>query len=350
MPPNSYANLGLQQDPQGQFSPVAGVGVGAMPGAEDISGMGWNDRMGMMMSQMGQSQQQAQQANLGLFAQQLNEVGNLGAAGRQQISDVYSQERGRGSQALAARGLGSTTVGSAMSAGIAGRESRDRMQLEEGLTQQRLNVLNAASFQQPDMGGFYSQMMQAGASGLGQKKAKQPPWWAGQALGTGLDWATKGGGGGGGGGSNLGNLIGGLFGKGGGGGGGGFPSPESVGGGHTVGGGGMPGGAVGGGGGLGGIFSGLKTAASGSKLAGMFSGPMGQAALTAAPWLAAGAAGYMVYRNNKEKIDNLYDDTEEDVKRHTKRQFRAIRKTMKDPGRLLKKHKKVAKKLWDKIF
>ena len=191
MPPNSYANLGLQQDPQGQFSPVAGFGVGAMPGAEDISGMGWNDRMGMMMSQMGQSQQQAQQANLGLFAQQLNEVGNLGAAGRQQISDVYSQERGRGSQALAARGLGSTTVGSAMSAGIAGRESRDRMQLEEGLTQQRLNVLNAASFQQPDMGGFYSQMMQAGASGLGQKKAKQPPWWAGQALGAGLDWATK---------------------------------------------------------------------------------------------------------------------------------------------------------------
>ena len=160
---NSYASLGLQQDEQGQFSPIAGFGIGAMPSAEEISKMSWKDRMGMMTSQMGQSQHMAQQANLGLLSAQMNEVDRLGVAGRQQITDVFSQERGRASQSLTARGLGSTTVGSAMSAGLAGREARARTGLEERLTGQRLNVLNAASFQQPDMGGFYNQMMQAGA-------------------------------------------------------------------------------------------------------------------------------------------------------------------------------------------
>ena len=218
----SYANLGLQQDAQGQFSPIAGFGISEMPSAEEIGNMDWNQRMGLFTTQMGQAQQQAQQANLGLFSQQLNEVGRFGAAGRQQISDVYSQERGRMGQSLAARGLGSTTVGSAMSAGIAGRESRDRTRLEESLGQQRLNVLHAASFQQPDMGSFYNQMMNAGSAGLGQDKPSQPPWWAGQALGAGLNFLTGGGGGmgGGGWGGGGGGALGKLFGFGGGGGGG----------------------------------------------------------------------------------------------------------------------------------
>ena len=77
----------------------------------------------------------------------------------------------------------------------------------------------------------------------------------------------------------------------------------------------------------------------------MFAGPVGGAVLAAAPWLAAAAGGYMVYKNNKEKIDNLYDDTEEDVKRHTKRQFKSIKKTWRNPKRLLKKQKKIFKKL-----
>ena len=399
---NSYASLGLQQDEQGQFSPIAGFGIGAMPSAEEISKMSWKDRMGMMTSQMGQSQHMAQQANLGLLSAQLNEVDRLGVAGRQQITDVFSQERGRASQSLAARGLGSTTVGSAMSAGLAGREARARTGLEERLAGQRLNVLNAASFQQPDMGGFYNQMMQAGAAGLGQKPPKQQEWWKGPALGAGLDWLTKssggsggGGMGGGGGQSNLSKIIGGIGGmfKGGGGEGDLSSHPAYASGtglfGQPVGGEAAgyvtrfqsPGGAGSGfdagyatatdQGGLASKFGGLATSARsgasliGGKLAGLGTAAkgaalgLGKGAMTlgstllaspAAPVAAAAIGAYLVYRNNKEKIDNLYDDAEEDVKRFSKRQMKSLKKTLRDPGRLFKKHKKKAKKLWDKIF
>ena len=364
--------------------------------------MSWNQRMGMMTSQMGQAQQQAQQANLGLLSQQLNEVGKLGEAGRQQITDVYGQERARATQSLAARGLGSTTVADAASAGIAGREQRARTGLEERLTGQRLNVLNAASFQQPDMGGFYNQMMQAGAAGLGQKPPKQQEWWKGPALGAGLDWLTGGGGGGGGGGGALSGLIGGLAGKQGGfsgqdlgnmagqgirglfsgwgGGGGGdlsshpayasgtglfgqpvggedagyvtrFQSPEPAGLASKFG--GLATSAKSGASLIGGKLAGLGTAAKGAAL-GLGKGAMALGstllASPAAPVAAAAIGAYLVYRNNKEKIDNLYDDAEEDVKRFSKRQMKSLKKTLRDPGRLFKKHKKKAKKLWDKIF
>ena len=95
---------------------------------------------------------------------------------------------------------------------------------------------------------------------------------------------------------------------------------------------------------LGGKLMGLGSLAKGG-LASMFGGPVGGAVLAAAPWLAAGAGAYMVYKNNKEKIANLYDDAEEDVKRHTKRQFKSIKKTWRNPKRLLKKRKKIFKKL-----
>tara|TARA_R110000824_G_scaffold225667_1_gene413351 strand:+ start:18377 stop:19510 length:1134 start_codon:yes stop_codon:yes gene_type:complete len=375
MPQNSYANMGLQQDAQGQFSPIAGFGIGAMPGAEEISGMNWNDRMGLMMSQMGQAQQQGNQANLGLFASQLNEVGNLGKAGGQQITDVYSQERGRMGQNLASRGLGSTTVGSAMSAGIAGRESRDRTRLEEGLTQQRLNVLNAASFQQPDMGSFYNQMMNAGAAGLGQKKPKQQEWWKGPALGAGLDMLTGKGGAGGG---MLGGL-GKLLGFGGGGGGGGF-DPALVGeaslssGGTGMGGGygssqgiggwsipsanqpgwgqnaagflsrGQSGGGAGTFGGGGGMMTGLKGlmgglgnfgTGAGQGIAGMFGfgsgtagaglGSMGAMGAALGPIAAIAGLGYLAYKNRK------------DIKRETKRIGRQIGKAGKKVKKWFKK-------------
>ena len=325
MPQNSYANMGLQQDAQGQFSPIAGFGVGALPSAEEISGMGWNDRMGVMMSQMGPAQQPAQQANLGLFSSQLNEVGNLGTAGRQQISDVYSQERGRMGQNLASRGLGSTTVGSAMSAGIAGRESRDRTRLEEGLTQQRLNVLNAASFQQPDMGGFYNQMMQAGSAGLGSAKAKQPPWWASQVLGSGLDMLGGGGGGGGGG------RLGGRGRVRGGGGGAGVAHLTDMGG--TAGG----GGGMGMMGGLGKILGGVGNfgMGAGKGIAGMFGfgsgtagaglGSMGAMGAALGPIAAIAGLGYLAYKNRK------------DIKRETKRIGRQIGKAGKKVKKWFKK-------------
>jgi len=337
MPQNSYANMGLQQDAQGQFSPIAGFGIGAMPSADEISEMSWNDRMGLMMSQMGQSQQQGNQANLGLFSSQLNEVGNLGKAGGQQITDVYSQERGRMGQNLASRGLGSTTVGSAMSAGIAGRESRDRTRLEEGLTQQRLNVLNAASFQQPDMGSFYNQMMQAGSAGLGSDKAKQPPWWGGQALGAGLD--MLGGGGGGGGGGLLGKLFG--FGGGGGGAGGANAGYQGIAGGGWAGPAGS--GAVNTAGGAStGMLSSLSNVlggvgkfgiGAGKGIAGMFGfgggalpagGMMGMGAALG-PIAAAAAVSYMLYKNRK------------DIKRETKRIGRQVGKAGKKVKKWFKK-------------
>ena len=345
MPQNNYASLGLQQDPQGQFSPIAGFGIGATPSAEDISGMNWNERIGMMTSQMGQAQQQGQQANLGLLSQQLNEVGSLGAAGRQQITDVYGQERARSTQSLAARGLGSTTVTDAASAGIAGREQRARLGLEEGLTQQRLGVLNNANFQQPDMGSFYNQMMQAGSAGLGSDKAKQPPWWGGQALGAGLDMlggggGLFGGGGGGGGGGGLLGKLGGLFGGGGGGGvnagyqgiqGGGFAGPAGM---QQAGGGGM------------GLMSGLKGVlggvgnfgmGAGQGIAGMLGfgsgtagaglGTAGAMGASLGPLAAIAGIGYLAYKNRK------------DIKRETKRIGKQV-------GKAGKKVKKWFKKIW----
>tara|TARA_Y100000588_G_scaffold52898_2_gene49808 strand:+ start:26 stop:490 length:465 start_codon:yes stop_codon:yes gene_type:complete len=104
---------------------------------------------------------------------------------------------------------------------------------------------------------------------------------------------------------------------------------------------------------IGGKLAGLGTAAKGAAL-GLGKGAMtlGSTLLAspAAPVAAAAIGAYLVYRNNKEKIDNLYDDAEEDVKRFSKRQMKSLKKTLRDPGRLFKKHKKKAKKLWDKIF
>ena len=104
---------------------------------------------------------------------------------------------------------------------------------------------------------------------------------------------------------------------------------------------------------IGGKLAGLGTAAKGAAL-GLGKGAMALGstllASPAAPIAAAAIGAYLVYRNNKEKIDNLYDDAEEDVKRFSKRQMKSLKKTLRDPGRLFKKHKKKAKKLWDKIF
>lgn len=191
VPANNYSQFGLQQDDAGYFSPIPGFGIsGTDTSPEALAAMSPDDLRTFMLSSMIKSQESGNQANLGLLATQLNEVGSLGAAGEQQITDVFEQERGRSAMSLQARGLSGTTVVGAESAGLAGRESRARTQFSESLTQQRLGILGGANFQQPNMGQFYGQMLQAGQAGVGQGAANQPPWYAGPALGAGIDIGT----------------------------------------------------------------------------------------------------------------------------------------------------------------
>jgi len=370
---DNWASLGLQQDADGYFKPIPGFGVaGGGHTQAELAAMSDDELTGLMLSSSFDAQTKANQANVASLAEQLNLSSGFGETARQEIADVFTQERGRSTQSLAARGLGSTTANDAAQAGIAGREARAVTRLEESVAAQKIAILGGSSFQQPDSSQLYGQMLQAGQAGVGSSPPSTPAWWEGPALGVAGSLATE-----------VGKQwIGGLFKKGGeptvdvfsgfdanagtaslqdiraggsgGGGGTGYAnvrgqSPDlggvgsgTVGVAKVAGSGGTAGYATVKGGTAGyatvkgGSTAGYATvkggAAAGGAKAAMLKGLM-----ATAPWVAAGIAAYFIYKNNKEKVDNLYDDAEEYVKDVYDDTEERVKKGVKKTGKKIKR-------------
>ena len=186
---DNYAALGLKQDADGYFTPIEGFGVyGDDQTPESLAAMSGEDLKGLVLHGSISAQNRANEANTALLAEQLNTTSGYGATARQEITDVFSQERARSTQSLAARGLGSTTADTAAQSGIAGREARAVTRLEESVAAQRLSILGGASYQQPDSAQLFNQMKQAGQAGVGSSPPSTPApeeallWGAGGTL------------------------------------------------------------------------------------------------------------------------------------------------------------------------
>jgi hypothetical protein len=376
VPPNNYASLGLQQDESGKFTSIPGFGVtGGDHTPESLANMSDEALRGLMLSSAFDAQNQANQANTGSLAEQLNLSSGFGEAARQGIGDVFTQERARSTQSLAARGLGSTTADDAAQAGLAGREARAVTRLEESVAGQKISILGGANFRQPDSNQLYNQMLQSGQSGMGQGAPDQPPWYAGPLLGLGVSAGTelakagissyfapkaaaaafdpalgaelvvRG--------QSPGGLVAGLTGGGGG--------AAAVGYGSTAAGtagyaglsstAGYAGLTSSGTAGYAGLTSGTAGYASVTGGTAGVAGGTGGAALTTtlmavAPWIAAGVGAYFIYRNNKDKVDNLYDDAEEYVKDAYDDTEERIKGVVKRTG---KRISRAAKSLEDRV-
>jgi hypothetical protein len=66
-------------------------------------------------------------------------IDKLGGTQRQDIGDRYTQLRGEGEQDMISRGLSNSTVRGSMLQGLASREGRENLELEESLNRQRLD-------------------------------------------------------------------------------------------------------------------------------------------------------------------------------------------------------------------
>ena len=119
-----------------------------------------------VLKQMQQAQAQANQANEQRYSQILGLYDTVGQAGRTRIGQQTAQAQAKGTQDLTSRGLGNTTITSAVSRGIANDAEQQTQQLNEGLAMQKAGVMERRSDTGPDL-GMYANLLQASAAGQG---------------------------------------------------------------------------------------------------------------------------------------------------------------------------------------
>ena len=139
-----------------------------------------------IVKQLQAAQTAANKANEQRYQDILGQYDTLGKAGETRIQQTEQQAQAKSTQDLTARGLGNTTITSAASRGIASDAEASRQQLQEGITQQKVGVMERKTEQGPDM-SMYANLLQKAAAG--QQGNKLGP--GGRTLvsgGTG-DWA-----------------------------------------------------------------------------------------------------------------------------------------------------------------
>lgn len=115
-----------------------------------------------IISQMQAAQEKANLLNEQRYRQILAQYENLGQAGRARIEEQTTQRQAEARQGLVSRGLGGTTITSAVERGI-GRESElARQQLEESVAVQRAGVMERRTDVGPDLGMFANLLQAAG--------------------------------------------------------------------------------------------------------------------------------------------------------------------------------------------
>jgi hypothetical protein len=132
---------------------LSGMFPGASPGLQDI------------IRQLQQAQNKANEANEKRYQDILGLYGNLGQAGMTRIGQAEQQGQAKATQDLTSRGLGNTTVTSAVSRGIASDAELARQSLQEGVAQQKAGVMERRTDQGPDMGMYANLLQQASQAG-----------------------------------------------------------------------------------------------------------------------------------------------------------------------------------------
>lgn len=134
-----------------------------------------------IIKQLQQAQTQANTANEQRYQDILKQYEGMGAAGMARIGQAEQQQQARGTQDLISRGLGNTTITSAVSRGVASDAEMARQQLQENVAQQRAGVMERRTDQGPDL-SMYANLISQAAQGQQQQKAKTGP--GGLPLGT----------------------------------------------------------------------------------------------------------------------------------------------------------------------
>ena len=115
-----------------------------------------------IIKQMQAAQKKANLANEQRYQQILSSFEGLGKAGRARIEQQTIQRQAQATQRLTSRGLGGTTITSAVERGIASDAEMQRQQLEESVTMQRAGVMERRTDEGPDLGMFASLLQSAG--------------------------------------------------------------------------------------------------------------------------------------------------------------------------------------------
>ena len=112
------------------------------------------------IAQIQAAQEKANLLNEQRYQQLLGTFESLGKAGRTRIEEQATQQQGRATQGLVSRGLGSTTITSAVQRGIASDAERLRQQLEETLSVAKAGIIERRSDVGPDL-GMFANLLQA---------------------------------------------------------------------------------------------------------------------------------------------------------------------------------------------
>ena len=153
---------------------------------QQATGGGTNTALQGIIKQMQAAQKKANLANEQRYQQILGSFENLGKAGRARIEQQTQQRQAQATQSLTSRGLGSTTITSAVERGIASDAELSRQQLEESVTMQRAGVMERRTDEGPDLGMFASLLQSAGQQRAPQRSVisqtePQPPGFLTQA-------------------------------------------------------------------------------------------------------------------------------------------------------------------------
>jgi hypothetical protein len=128
-----------------------------LPQSGGITGAGLMD----IVKQLQAAQDKANKANESRYQDILGLYGNLGQAGLARIGQQETQAQAKGTQDLISRGLGNTTITSAISRGIASDAELARQQLQESVAMQKAGVMERRTDQGPDLGLYASLLQQA---------------------------------------------------------------------------------------------------------------------------------------------------------------------------------------------
>jgi hypothetical protein len=108
------------------------------------------------------AQAKANRMNEERYRKILGQFETLGQAGRARIEQQTARRQAEATQSLVSRGLGGTTITSAVERGIASDAELSRQQLEESVAMQKAGVMERRTDTGPDLGMFANLLQMAG--------------------------------------------------------------------------------------------------------------------------------------------------------------------------------------------
>jgi len=178
---------------------IANIGLYSTPAYQSLVSQpqaGQNTAIQDLIQQFQLSQEQANKVNEQRYKDILKLYENLGQAGRTRIERETAQSQAQATQGLISRGLGNTTITSAVQRGISEESELARQQLEETVALQRAGVMERRTDAGPDT-GLYASLLQAAAGQATGGQATVRTSGGGMSAGGSLYDALMGSGGGG---------------------------------------------------------------------------------------------------------------------------------------------------------